>query len=82
MNDVADVLRASRRLREAHGVSVDLDLTPAQREERSTKQGAFKGLRDRGFIPYFRGSQLFYIDKSTNQRHSYDEEGPRAFARR
>ena len=74
--DVFNVLRASKRLRERRGITVDRDLTPAQRSIRKSLQPAVKTLRDAGFVTVWRGEQLFYIDKRENKRVLYTGQVP------
>lgn len=81
--DVGRVLSAGKQLRERFKVKVDKDLTPNQRHERKSKRGAMDELSAKGFIPFWRnGTQLWYFDKRTGQRYSYDERPPRASSSR
>ncbi|KAK9791553.1 hypothetical protein WJX73_000919 [Symbiochloris irregularis] len=58
--DVYDVFKACRALREQRKVYVDRDLTAQQRATRVGLQQEYKGLRENGYHPFWRGEKLFY----------------------
>lgn len=58
--DVYEVFKACKTLREQHKVYVDRDLTAQQRDIRAALAQEYKGLRENGFRPFWRGEKLFY----------------------
>ena len=59
-DDVYNVFKSCRALREQRKVYVDRDLTPQQRDTRASLQGEYKQLRENNYRPFWRGERLFY----------------------
>ena len=74
--DASLLLRHTRALRERYHVNLDRDLTPAQADIRRGKQGAARELRNRGFVTFWRGDQLMYVNKATGQRDVFTGSMP------
>lgn len=75
--DAAALLRHTRALRQRQRVNLDRDITPQQAHLRRNRQGAAKELRDMGFVTFWRGDQLVYVDKATGRREVYTGHLPR-----
>ena len=78
---VISVFRASRQLRETQRISVDRDLTPAQRDARKARQPAAQKLRERGYNTFWRGENLFFIDRGTGKREAFNGQFPQPWNR-
>ena len=74
--DASLLLRHTRALRERYHVNLDRDLTPAQADIRRGKQDAARELRNRGFVTFWRGDQLMYVNKATGQRDVFKGSMP------
>ena len=48
----------------AKGFGIDVDLTPAQQQERNLKRSRFMALKEQGMFPFWRGAKLLYRQDS------------------
>ena len=48
----------------AKGFGIDVDLTPAQQQERNLKRSRFMALKEQGMFPFWKGAKLFYRQDS------------------